>query len=70
MNKAKGHWEAQIVDLGSLDFAKVGAKMTDLEGNKVDVLGAIDKGLYYIYFGATKFLPNLKYLFDKSPRGE
>jgi len=44
--------------------------MTDLEGNEVDVLGAIGKGLGYRYFGTIKFLPILKELFDKVPRGE
>jgi hypothetical protein len=40
VDQAKGHWEALIVELGSPNYAKVGAKMTDLEGNKVDVPGA------------------------------
>jgi hypothetical protein len=42
--REKGHWEALIVELGSPNYAKVGAKMMDLEGNEVDVPGATDKG--------------------------
>jgi pre-mRNA-splicing factor ISY1 len=37
LNRKKGHWEALIIELGSPNYAKVGAKMMDLEGNKVDV---------------------------------
>ena len=44
--------------------------MMNLEGNKVDVSSATDKGLGYRYFGAMKFLPILKEPFDKTPRGE
>jgi hypothetical protein len=39
----KGHWEAPTIDLGSPNYAKVGAKMMDLEGNEVYVPGAIAK---------------------------
>jgi pre-mRNA-splicing factor ISY1 len=70
LNREKGHWEALIVELGSPNYAKVGAKMMDLEGNEVDVPGATGKGPSYRYFGATKFLPILKEIFDKPPRGE
>jgi pre-mRNA-splicing factor ISY1 len=42
--RQKGHWEALIIELGSPNYAKVGAKMTDLEGNEVDVPGATGKG--------------------------
>jgi hypothetical protein len=62
----KGHWEALIIKLGSPNYDKVGAKMIDLEGNEVDVLGATNKGLSYIYFEAVKFLPDFKEIFDKS----
>jgi hypothetical protein len=44
--------------------------MMDLEGNEVDVPGATGKAPGYRYFGAMKFLPILKELFDKPPRGE
>jgi pre-mRNA-splicing factor ISY1 len=58
--RSKGHWEAIIVELGRPNYFKVGAKMTNLEGNKVDVLGAIRKGPGYKYFGATKLFPDIK----------
>jgi pre-mRNA-splicing factor ISY1 len=61
----RGIEEALIVEIGSPNYAKVGAKMMDLEGNKVDVPGANDKGPGYKYFGAMKFLPDLKDIFDK-----
>ena len=70
LNKEKGHWEALIVEFGSPNYAKVGANMMKLKVNEVDVSSAIDKGLDYRYFEATKFLPILKELFDKPPRGE
>jgi hypothetical protein len=38
--RSEGHWEALIVEIGSPNYAKVEAKMMELEGNKVDVLGA------------------------------
>jgi hypothetical protein len=38
-----------------------------LEGNEVDVLGAIGKGPGYKYFGAVKLLLDVKYIFDKPP---
>jgi hypothetical protein len=63
MNMKKGHWKALIIELDNPNHAKVGANMTDLEGNKFDVPGATRKGLDYIYFGATKFLPILKRYF-------
>jgi hypothetical protein len=70
LNRAKGHWEAPIIELVSPNYAKVGANMMNLEGNKVDVLGVMGKGPSYRYFMATKFLSILKELFDKPPRGE
>jgi hypothetical protein len=70
LNIEKGHWEAPIVELGSPNYSKVGDKMTNLEGNKVDVLGAINKGTSYRLFGAKKILPILKELFNKPPQRE
>jgi hypothetical protein len=32
MNREKGNWEARIIELDNPNYAKVGAKMTDLEG--------------------------------------
>jgi len=40
MIRKNGHWEALIIDLESPNYAKVWAKMTDLEGNKDDVPSA------------------------------
>jgi hypothetical protein len=37
LNKEKGHLETSIIEIGSPNYAKVGAKMIDLEGNKVVV---------------------------------
>jgi len=31
--REKEHWEKHIVELGDCKYAKVGAKMTNLEGN-------------------------------------
>jgi hypothetical protein len=66
----KEHWETSTIELGSPNYAKIGAKIMDLEGNEVDVLGATGKVPGYKYFGATKFLPMPKYLLNKTPRGE
>jgi pre-mRNA-splicing factor ISY1 len=44
--------------------------MMDLEGKKVDVLDTTDKGLSYRYFGAVKFLPDIKELFNNPPKGK
>jgi hypothetical protein len=70
LNTKKGHWESLIVELGNHNYAKVGAKMIDLEKNEVDVLSATCKGPNYRYFGDKKLLPILKELFYKPPRGE
>jgi hypothetical protein len=43
MNREKGHSEALTIELCSRNYAKVGAKMMNLEGNEVDVPGAIGK---------------------------
>jgi hypothetical protein len=70
LNREKGHWEAPIVELDNPNYAKVGAKMMNLEGNEVDVPGATDKVPDYKYFEAMEFLPILKEIFDKPPRGK
>jgi hypothetical protein len=57
---AKGNWEAPIIELGSPNYAKVGEKMMNLEGNTVDVPGATRKGPGYKHSRAMKFLPILK----------
>jgi hypothetical protein len=60
---SKGHWEALIIELGSPNYVKVGAKMMDLEGNVFDMPG-------YKYLEATKFFLDLKEIFEKTPQGE
>jgi hypothetical protein len=60
LNREKGHWEALIVELGSPNYAKVGAKMMDLEGNEVDVLGATNKGLVTDTLGLQNSSPSSK----------
>jgi hypothetical protein len=70
LNREKGHWESLIVEIDNPNYAKVGARMTDLEGNEVDVLGTTGKGPDYRYLRAMKLLPILKELFDKPPRGK
>jgi hypothetical protein len=67
LNKARGHWEALTMELGSPNYAKVWANMMDLEGNEVDVSSATSKGPSYRDFGPIKFLPIPKDLFDKPP---
>jgi hypothetical protein len=42
--------------------------MMDLEGNEVDVPGAIDNRFSYRYLGDMKFLPSVNDLFDNPPR--
>jgi hypothetical protein len=63
--RKKGHWEALIIEIGSPNYTKVGAKMTNLGGKTIDVLSSINKGLGYINFRATKFLLDFKDVFDK-----
>eukprot|EP00897_Mesotaenium_endlicherianum_P007245 jgi/Mesen1/6549/ME000334S05883 len=60
--REKGHWEVRIVELGGPNYAKTAPKITDAEGNEVDI--ASGKGLGYKYFGAAKQLPGVKELFD------
>jgi pre-mRNA-splicing factor ISY1 len=33
--REKGHWEVRILELGGLDYAKVGPEVTDSEGKEV-----------------------------------
>jgi hypothetical protein len=68
--KKKGHWEALIIEHRSSNYAKVGAKTMDLEGNEVDVPGAISNGLGCRYFEAMKFLTNFKEIFNYPPEGK
>jgi hypothetical protein len=70
LNREKRHWKSPIIELGSPNYAKVGAKSMHLEGKEVDMISATTKGLDYRYFGAMKFVPIRKDLFDNSPRGE
>lgn len=68
--REKGHWEARIVELGGPNYTKAGAKMTDLEGNEVDVPNPSGRGPGYRYFGAAKHLPGVKELFEKPPEAK
>ncbi|CAI0397638.1 unnamed protein product [Linum tenue] len=65
--REKSHWERRIVDLGGANYAKHSAKMTDLDGNIVDVPNPSGRGPGYRYFGAAKKLPGVKELFEKPP---
>ncbi|GAB4836162.1 hypothetical protein Ancab_001075 [Ancistrocladus abbreviatus] len=65
--REKGHWERRIVELGGPNYAKNSAKMTDLEGNIVDVPNPSGRGPGYRYFGAAKKLPGVRELFEKPP---
>jgi hypothetical protein len=60
LNREKGHWEAPIIELGSPNYAKVGAKMMDLEGNEVDVPSATGKGLVIDTLGLRNSSPSPK----------
>jgi hypothetical protein len=66
--RKKGHWEAQIIELGGPNYAKVGAKMMNLEGNKVDVPCATWKGPNYRYFGLQNSSPTSKSYSISPPR--
>ncbi|KAF8100178.1 hypothetical protein N665_0229s0008 [Sinapis alba] len=61
------HWERRIVELGGPNYSRHGAKMTDLEGNIVDVPNTSGRGPGYRYFGAAKKLPGVRELFEKPP---
>ncbi|KAL8153794.1 hypothetical protein V2J09_011554 [Rumex salicifolius] len=65
--REKVHWERRIVDLGGPNYSKGSAKMTDLDGNIVDVPNPSGRGPGYRYFGAAKKLPGVKELFEKPP---
>lgn len=65
--REKVHWERRIVELGGPNYSKHSAKMTDLEGNIVDVPNPSGRGPGYRYFGAAKKLPGVKELFEKPP---
>ncbi|KNA05868.1 hypothetical protein SOVF_186390 [Spinacia oleracea] len=65
--REKSHWERRIIDLGGPNYTKQSAKMTDLEGNIVDVPNPSGRGPGYRYFGAAKKLPGVRELFEKPP---
>ncbi|XP_010260934.1 PREDICTED: pre-mRNA-splicing factor ISY1 homolog [Nelumbo nucifera] len=65
--REKWHWERRIVELGGPNYTKHAAKMTDLEGNIVDVPNPGGRGPGYRYFGAAKKLPGVRELFEKPP---
>ncbi|GAA0155177.1 hypothetical protein Leryth_002009 [Lithospermum erythrorhizon] len=65
--REKGHWEKRIVELGGTNYMRYSAKMTDLEGNIVDVPNPGGRGGGYRYFGAAKKLPGVRELFQKPP---
>ncbi|KAJ7948711.1 Pre-mRNA-splicing factor isy1 [Quillaja saponaria] len=65
--REKGHWERRIIELGGPNYTKHSAKMTDLDGNIVDVPNPSGRGPGYRYFGAAKKLPGVKELFEKPP---
>ncbi|KAF5727693.1 Pre-mRNA-splicing factor ISY1-like protein [Tripterygium wilfordii] len=65
--REKLHWERRIVELGGPNYTKHSAKMTDLEGNIVDVPNPSGRGPGYRYFGAAKKLPGVRELFEKPP---
>ncbi|CAI8584365.1 unnamed protein product [Vicia faba] len=65
--REKVHWERRIVELGGPNYARHSAKMTDLDGNIVDVPNPSGRGPGYRYFGAAKKLPGVRELFEKPP---
>ncbi|KAL1208718.1 hypothetical protein V5N11_014707 [Cardamine amara subsp. amara] len=65
--REKYHWERRIVELGGPNYSRHAAKMTDLEGNIVDVPNPSGRGPGYRYFGAAKKLPGVRELFEKPP---
>lgn len=65
--REKSHWERRIVELGGPNYTRHSAKMTDLDGNIVDVPNPSGRGPGYRYFGAAKKLPGVRELFDKPP---
>ncbi|WCJ43010.1 hypothetical protein M5689_023777 [Euphorbia peplus] len=65
--REKSHWERRIIELGGPNYAKHAPKMTDLDGNIVDVPNPSGRGPGYRYFGAAKKLPGVRELFEKPP---
>ncbi|XP_057531949.1 uncharacterized protein LOC130810045 [Amaranthus tricolor] len=65
--REKTHWERRIIELGGPNYTKQSAKMTDLDGNIVDVPNPSGRGPGYRYFGAAKKLPGVRELFEKPP---
>ncbi|KAK9666527.1 hypothetical protein RND81_14G191100 [Saponaria officinalis] len=65
--REKSHWEKRILELGGPNYTKQSAKMTDLDGNIVDVPNPSGRGPGYRYFGAAKKLPGVRELFEKPP---
>ncbi|XP_072961017.1 uncharacterized protein [Typha angustifolia] len=61
------HWERRIVELGGANYSRGAPKMTDLDGNIVDVPNPSGRGPGYRYFGAAKKLPGVRELFEKPP---
>ncbi|EEF41756.1 pre-mRNA-splicing factor ISY1 homolog [Ricinus communis] len=65
--REKSHWERRIIELGGPNYTRHAPKMTDLEGNIIDVPNPSGRGPGYRYFGAAKKLPGVKELFEKPP---
>ncbi|KAI4343067.1 hypothetical protein MLD38_027612 [Melastoma candidum] len=65
--REKFHWERRIVELGGPNYSRHAPKMTDLEGNIIDVPNPSGRGPGYRYFGAAKKLPGVRELFEKPP---
>ncbi|KAG6415778.1 hypothetical protein SASPL_123196 [Salvia splendens] len=63
----KVRWERRIVELRGHNYSRYSAKMTDLDGNIVDVPNPSGRGPGYRYFGAAKKLPGVRELFEKPP---
>ncbi|KAK8934934.1 hypothetical protein KSP39_PZI014602 [Platanthera zijinensis] len=61
------HWERRISELGGPNYTRNNAKMTDLDGNIIDVPNPSGRGPGYRYFGAAKKLPGVRELFEKPP---
>ncbi|XP_050237316.1 uncharacterized protein LOC126687016 [Mercurialis annua] len=65
--REKVHWERRIIELGGPNYTKHAPKMTDLDGNIIDVPNPSGRGPGYRYFGAAKKLPGVRELFEKPP---
>lgn len=61
-------WERRIIELGGPDYGTHSDKITDLNGNIIDLHNPSGRG--YRYFGAAKKLPGAKEMFDKPPELE